>query len=259
MCEKQMNGARKAGAALKIAAIVPCFEEDENLIGHIADLVEGQDFAEVVLVDASEGAGREVASRVRARFAANASVLVLLDAPAGRARQMNTGARAATGDVLIFVHADTHLPEGCADLIEQSLNGDNAWGRFDVRLDASGVAFRVVEFMMNHRSRWTGITTGDQCQFMTRSAFDAVGGFPDQVLMEDIEMSKRLKRFGSPKIPGASVVTSARRWQANGVYKTIALMWKLRLMYFFGASPQTLANMYGNARSRQHSGGGGST
>jgi len=229
-----MNGGRNAQGSRKIAAIVPSFEEDKSLLRHVTTLVEDQDFAEVILVDASVGVGREIALSVAAHFQANPAVTVLLDAPAGRARQMNHGARSATGEILIFVHADTILPADCATTIHKSVDGDSVWGRFDVRLDADGIALRVVEFMMNQRSRWT------------------VGGFPDQVLMEDIEMSKQLKKFSSPSIPRANVVTSARRWQVNGVFRTIGLMWKLRLMYFFGASPETLASMYGNARMTPH-------
>lgn len=247
-----MNGGRNAQGSRKIAAIVPSFEEDKSLLRHVTTLVEDQDFAEVILVDASVGVGREIALSVAAHFQANPAVTVLLDAPAGRARQMNHGARSATGEILIFVHADTILPADCATTIHKSVDGDSVWGRFDVRLDADGIALRVVEFMMNQRSRWTGIATGDQCQFMTKEAFERVGGFPDQVLMEDIEMSKQLKKFSSPSIPRANVVTSARRWQVNGVFRTIGLMWKLRLMYFFGASPETLASMYGNARMTPH-------
>ncbi len=250
-----MNGGHDNVAepvvAPQISVIVPAYEESEALLSHIESLVDLGDFRQVIVVDASRGDGRLVAQSAVKRFASKPCVEIMVDAPRGRARQMNAGAAAATGDILLFVHADTALPPGSGQAIEHSLGRGGEWGRFDVRLDAAGFPYRMIEFMMNHRSRITGMTTGDQCQFMSRRAFEAVGGFPEQPLMEDIEISKRLKRkFGLPAVPGPRVTTSARRWQVNGVYKTMALMWKLRLMYFFGVSPQKLASLYGNARAK---------
>lgn len=245
----------------RISVIVPAFEESGTLIDHIEKMVGTGDFKEVVLVDASVGDGRLVAQSAFDHFSGTPQVKVLLDASRGRASQMNAGAAQATGDILMFVHADTRLPSNAAELVrgcladsetcdkDQYNDRDGAWGRFDVRLDAQGFSYRLIEFMMNLRSKYTGMTTGDQCQFVRRAAFDAVGGYPQQPLMEDIEMSRLLKRqFGLPKIPKGHVITSARRWQLNGVFRTMFLMWKLRLMYFFGASPEKLATLYGNAR-----------
>lgn len=187
----------------------------------------------------------------------------------GRARQMNAGAAAACGKALLFLHADTHLPEGSAGLIEQAIkDGTRCWGRFDVYISKGSDSIdccpnkpdfiekkksiesdpfemlRLVAAMMNLRSRLTGIATGDQAMFMTRAAFDAVGGFPDQPLMEDIEMSKRLGRLSRPACLAQTVQTSGRRWETRGAWRTIFLMWRLRWLYWRGVSPSRLAEMY---------------
>lgn len=169
----------------------------------------------------------------------------VVHAARGRAYQMNAGAAQARGTLLLFLHADTRLPTGFERLVRQALaDGRHAWGRFDVRLDAPGWVMRATESGMNRRSRLTGIATGDQALFMTRAAFDAVGGFPDQPLMEDVEISRRLLRLSRPACLAARAVTSARRWQEHGVWRTILLMWWLRFRYWLGASPAQLARYY---------------
>ena len=161
----------------------------------------------------------------------------------GRARQMNAGAVAARGDVLVFLHADTCLPPDAAPLILDALTRAG-WGRFDVRLSGRHPAFRVVERMMNWRSRLTGIATGDQTIFVRRDWFEAVGGFPDIPLMEDVAFCRRLKTFGRPHCVAVPVVTSSRRWETRGIARTILLMWRLRLAYLLGADPKRLARHY---------------
>lgn len=169
----------------------------------------------------------------------------VVHAPRGRALQMNAGAQQATGDVLLFLHADTRLPPDADQLIAQALaNGSQVWGRFDVCIAGQPRMLRVIAACMNRRSRWTGIATGDQALFMTRAAFDAVGGFPVQPLMEDIEMSKRLLKISRPACLRARVVTSGRRWETQGVWRTVLLMWRLRLAYWRGAAPERLAALY---------------
>jgi rSAM/selenodomain-associated transferase 2 len=163
----------------------------------------------------------------------------------GRALQMNAGAQQASGDLLLFLHADTKLPPDADRLIEQALaSGPQVWGRFDVCIEGKPRMLRVIAAFMNRRSRWTGIATGDQALFMTRAAFDAVGGFPAQPLMEDIEMSKRLRKLSRPACLRARVVTSGRRWETRGVWRTVLLMWRLRLAYWRGAAPERLAKLY---------------
>ncbi len=169
----------------------------------------------------------------------------VVHAPRGRALQMNAGAQQATGEVLLFLHADTRLPPDADRLIAQALaNGPQVWGRFDVRIEGQPRMLRVIAAFMNWRSRWSGIATGDQALFMTRAAFDAVGGFPVQPLMEDIEMSKRLLKLSRPACLRARVVTSGRRWETQGVWRTVLLMWRLRLAYWRGAAPERLAALY---------------
>ena len=164
----------------------------------------------------------------------------------GRARQMNAGAAAARGDILLFLHADTLLPRGADRIISEGLRPPrHCWGRFDVRLAGTARALRLVETLMNLRSRLTGIATGDQAIFVNRAVFEDIGGFPPIELMEDIALSKRLKRRSPPLCLRQRVVTSSRRWEENGIFPTIMLMWRLRLAYFLGADPARLAIRYG--------------
>lgn len=172
----------------------------------------------------------------------------VIESAPGRARQMNAGAAEARGRALLFLHADTDLPTGAEAAIAAALAEGHAWGRFDVRLAGHHPLLPVIAFAMNRRSRWTGIATGDQGLFMTRAAFDAAGGFPDQPLMEDIEMSRRLKRVSRPACLHARVTTSGRRWERGGAWRTILLMWRLRWRYWRGASPDDLARAYRHVR-----------
>jgi rSAM/selenodomain-associated transferase 2 len=166
--------------------------------------------------------------------------LLLASAP-GRAVQMNAGAAAASGAALLFLHADTRLPEGADHLVAGALQ-THAWGRFDVRIEGRHPMLRVIAAMMNLRSRLTGIATGDQALFVRRDAFQ---GFPAIALMEDIAFSARMKRRSPPACLRARVTTSGRRWEEKGVWRTMALMWMLRWRYFRGASPESLARLYG--------------
>ncbi|MEF8794448.1 TIGR04283 family arsenosugar biosynthesis glycosyltransferase [Thiohalorhabdus sp.] len=171
----------------------------------------------------------------------------VLAGPRGRARQMNTGAATARGEALLFLHADTRLPANGDGTLLSALAHGRRWGRFDVRLDGASrhTLLTLVGALMNARSRITGIATGDQALFMTRQAFDATGGFPDQPLMEDIAISATLKRMaGRPACLRAKALTASRRWEEGGILSTIALMWALRMGYFLGASSDRLARWY---------------
>ena len=172
----------------------------------------------------------------------------VLVAARSRAKQMNAGAAAASSDILLFLHCDCILPADADRLVRDGLaQSGAAWGRFDVRIDGRHPLLRVVAAMMNARSRLTGIATGDQAIFVRKDAFEQVGHLPDIPLMEDIAFSKALKRISPPLCLRAQVTTSGRRWEKNGVLRTIILMWRLRLAYFLGASPVTLAKRYGYA------------
>ncbi len=169
----------------------------------------------------------------------------IVAAPRGRGASMNAGAAVGSGDILLFLHADTTLPDNADRLIAAALRR-RAWGRFDVRIAGQHPLLAVVARMINLRSRLTGIATGDQAIFVTREAFASVGGFPDWPLMEDIAISRRLKRLCRPFCIGTPVVTSGRRWERNGVMRTILLMWQLRLAYYLGVEPALLARRYGD-------------
>lgn len=195
--------------------------------------------AEVIVVDGGSTDRSAELARPRADR--------VLAAPRGRASQMNAGAAAARGGVLLFLHADTRLPEGADRLIGQAIDAGRLWGRFDVHIEGRSAWLPLVAAMMNRRSRLTGIATGDQAVFVAREAFAAVSGFPDIPLMEDIELSRRLRRIGRPACLAARVTTSGRRWEAHGVWRTILRMWWLRLRYSLGADPRHLAVAYGYA------------
>ena len=164
--------------------------------------------------------------------------------PRGRARQMNTGAALARGDMLLFLHADTQLPPDADRLVAQAIARGAVWGRFDVTIPGQSALLPVVAALMNIRSRWTGIATGDQALFVKREIFQRLGGFPDQPLMGDIELSRRLCRLSRPACLRAKVTTSGRRWDTRGAWSTIFLMWRLRWRYWRGESAERLAELY---------------
>jgi len=221
-----------------LCIVVPALNEAETLALRLPELQRlRQRGARLVVVDGgSEDDTLAVAS-------AHADMALL--APRGRAAQMNAGAAACPADVLLFLHADTALPENADALVRRATLGHYAWGRFDVRLDSARPLFRVIEASMNRRSRWTGIATGDQAMFVRNDLFRSVGGFPEIALMEDIALSRLLKRHGPPACLPERVTTSARRWERHGVWRTMLLMWRLRAAYFMGADPAQLALRYG--------------
>ncbi len=227
---------------MRLSIIIPVLNEAEGLpglLGHLASLCGSG--SEVIVVDGgSEDDSRQAASRAGAR---------VIQSERGRARQMNAGAAIAQGDILLFLHADTALPSSAEQAIETAIRRDGrareyVWGRFDVCIAGRSFMLRVVSSLMNWRSRLTGIATGDQAMFVARRAFESVGGFPDQPLMEDIELSKRLLALSRPVCLSDRVVTSGRRWEAHGVWRTIWLMWRLRWAYWRGADAAELARLY---------------
>lgn len=226
-----------------VSIVVPALDEAEGLGRMLEGLapLRGEG-AEVIVVDGgSRDATRTIAAPLCDR---------VLEAPRGRAAQMNAGAAASRGAILLFVHADTRLPEGALAAIRAALaDRRHAWGRFDVRIEGRARLLSGVAAMMNLRSRMTGIATGDQAMFVRREAFEAAGGFPSIPLMEDVALSKALKRVSRPVCLRSRVTTSGRRWERRGVIPTIALMWRLRLAYALGADPHRLARRYDARRS----------
>jgi len=219
-----------------LAIVVPMLDEAATLPALLVHLAGWRARGcEVVLVD---GGSRD--DSVEMARAAGFRVLI---AERGRARQMNAGAQACGRALMLFLHADTRLPEA-ADAMVRAALAVQAWGRFDVRIDGRPLMLRVVAALMNLRSRLSGIATGDQAIFVRRDVFEAVGGFPDQPLMEDIELSCRLLRVSRPACLRARVRTSGRRWEQRGVWRTIALMWRLRWAYWRGVPAERLAEAY---------------
>jgi rSAM/selenodomain-associated transferase 2 len=226
----------------KLSVIVPALDEGERIAATLDALANLRALGvEVIVVD---GGSRD-ATVQRARLRADR----VIPAARGRASQMNAGAEKATGDVLLFLHADTRLPSDADHVVLNALErSGRAWGRFDVKIEGRHPLLVLVGALMNLRSRLTGIATGDQAIFVKRDTFQAVGGFPAIELMEDIALCKRLKTVGRPHCLRQRVVTSGRRWEESGVIRTMVLMWRLRLAYFFGADPAELARQYGYGR-----------
>jgi rSAM/selenodomain-associated transferase 2 len=226
---------------MRLSIIVPALNEADTIGALLTDLAPFRTAgAEVILVDggSSDGTPERAA----------ADVDRVLPAQKGRAAQMNAGARVARGDLLWFLHADTRVPADAASALQDAWAGGARWGRFDVRLSGRHFLLRLVERGMNIRSRLTGIATGDQGIFVTRAAFEQVGGFPPLVLMEDIALSTALRRLARPACLRVRLITSSRRWEEGGVLRTILLMWRLRLAYFLGADPARLARRYRRRR-----------
>jgi rSAM/selenodomain-associated transferase 2 len=228
----------------KISIIIPVFNEAEEIARTLSGL---QPFRakghEVIVVD---GGSRDETPGLSQPLSDQ-----VIHSRRGRSCQMNDGARVATGDVFLFLHADTHLPDEADMLIVERLERDKkGWGHFHVRLSGRHPLLRLVGCLMNWRSRLTGIATGDQAMFVCRELFEKAGGFPAVDLMEDIAMSKALKKHGWPLCLKGPVKTSSRRWEKNGILRTVFLMWHLRLLYFLGLSPERLARIYEGQKSR---------
>jgi rSAM/selenodomain-associated transferase 2 len=221
-----------------VSVIIPTLDESAHVTATLAPL-QGirRSGHEVILVD---GGSRDDTCDLAA-----SQVDRVVTGPRGRALQLNAGAREARGDTLVFLHADTLIsPEAIAAFLDEYPLSLRVWGRFDVRLSGSHFMFRVVENMMNIRSRLSGIATGDHAIFVRRETFEKIGGYPEIPLMEDVAICRRLKRESRPFCPSRHIVTSSRRWEEKGILKTILLMWRLRLAYAFGADPRDLARSY---------------
>jgi rSAM/selenodomain-associated transferase 2 len=223
-----------------VSVIIPALNEEKSIAQVLADAVALRPHEVIVVDGGSKDRTREISEQLGA--------VVMITGP-GRARQMNCGARRATGDILLFLHADTHLPPAALhDIVAALKNPRYVGGRFDVDLDGNHWLLKIIGAMINQRSRITKVGTGDQAIFVRREVFARMGGFPDIPLMEDIAFCRALKRLGGIACLRSKVRTSARRWETEGVWRTMIKMWTLKLLYFAGVSPVTLKRFYADAR-----------
>lgn len=220
-----------------LSVIIPVWREAAGITETLQALkpIRGRAH-EVIVVDAGSTDGTAELARPLCDRVVNSEK--------GRAAQMNAGAAVARGDLLLFLHADTRLPESALEHLADFVHSHRAWGRFNVRLSGQRPVFRVIAWFMNKRSRLTGICTGDQAMFVRRDVFEALAGFRPMPLMEDVEFSRRLCRMSRPFCIKEPVVTDSRRWEKYGTWRTIFLMWQLRWRYWRGESPESLAQIY---------------
>jgi rSAM/selenodomain-associated transferase 2 len=222
------------------SVIIPALNEEKSIAQVLADAVALRPHEVIVVDGGSKDRTREISEQLGA---------MVITGAAGRARQMNCGAGQATGDILLFLHADTRLPpEAFADIVAALKDPRYLGGRFDVDLDGNHWLLKIIGAMINQRSRITKVATGDQAIFVRREVFARMGGFPDIPLMEDIAFCRALKRLGGIACLRSRVLTSARRWETEGVWRTMIKMWTLKLLYFAGVSPITLKRFYADAR-----------
>jgi len=229
---------READRLPRLSIIVPALNEAAGIAATLEALAPLRARGhEVIVVDGGSNDGTQELARDKADS--------VISAPRGRASQMNAGAAGARGELLVFLHADTRLPPDADARIRDGLAATGrSWGRFDVRIEGKSVLLPLIAFLMNLRSRATGIATGDQAMFVRREAFARAGGFAALPLMEDIALSTALKRISRPLCLADKAAASGRRWERHGVLRTVLLMWWLRLQFFFGAAPLRLARRY---------------
>lgn len=222
---------------MPISIIIPTFNEEKTIKKSLKALQLLRLYgAEVIVADggSSDNTKAECGNLVDC----------WVDSPKGRATQMNAGAEVARYSAMLFLHADTVLPNNSVNVLKVFIESTSIWGRFDVRLSGDKPMYGVIAFMMNWRSRLTGIATGDQGIFVRKTYFERVGRFPDQPLMEDVALTSKLKKISRPYCIKSPVITNSRRWEKNGVWKTILLMWSLRFKYRLGVDAEKLHRQY---------------
>jgi len=225
-----------------LSVIVPVYNEGDRLLSFVKHIFEriGRE-NQVIVVDGGSDDQSIYQLKTYAKCEENLSVI---SAPKSRALQMNAGAKKAKTDNLLFLHADTLLPDLAISELLYFSTSKYIWGRFDVRLNNASLPYKIISWFINKRSRLTSIATGDQAIFIRRDIFEKINGYVEQPLMEDIDISVRLKRISPPYCIKTVVTTSARKWESEGVIKTVWLMWKLRASYARGVSPKKLVKEY---------------
>lgn len=231
-----------------ISVIVPLLNERKNLpelhkqLGHFL-------FSQIIWVDggSSDGSWKWLQDNVNNGDVNNGHQIILQTQRSGRALQMNEGAGLVQSPYLLFLHADSVLPKNTIEEINQGLL-QQCWGRFNIGFLEDDIRLKAIAWCMNHRSKLTSIATGDQGLFIRSDIFKQMGGFPDILLMEDVEFCRRMKQFGKPFCSKLQIKTSARRWLKNGIFNTVFLMWRFRLLYALGISPKKLASQYRDVR-----------
>ena len=230
---------------MTISVIIPTFNEETTLARTLAQ-TSAMPLEEVIVVD---GGSTDCTIPMARAFLTRVPRARLVTTVQGRARQMNEGVKASRGEILLFLHADTQLPSNAPEVIERALSGMRAiGGRFDVQFESASRWAPIVSTLMNWRSRWSGIATGDQAIFIRRDIFDRLGGFADIPLMEDIDISRRMKQAGRTAALRETVTTSFRRWERHGPLRTILSMWALRFLYWLGIEPRQLHRWYREVR-----------
>jgi len=242
MNETPIAATRARAGALRVSVIIPARDEEDS-IGDVIEQVRASGVDEIIVVDGS--------SRDRTRERARAAGARVIESPPGRGLQQNRGAAEASGDALLFLHADTRLPPDFLDQIETLFaSGDVCAGAFRLAVDAPGFAMRWVEHMANWRSLYFDLPYGDQAIFVRRQAFREAGGFAPIPLMEDFELMRRLRKTGRIGLASSAVTTSARRWKQLGVWRATWSNQLCILAYLFGVSPHRIA-AWRDARGRE--------
>ena len=224
-----------------VSIIIPVLNEEECIEGFLDHLLKFKRQAEIILVD---GGSKDLTIEIASRF----DDITIVSNGRGRARQMNAGAKVANEDILLFLHADTYLLENAINAVEEIIRDGADGGCFSLKIDSSRLPLRIACQLMNLRTKVTRVATGDQTIFVRRKIFDELGGYADMPLMEDLDFTRRLKKIGTFVELNLKVSTSARRWEKWGVYKTILLMWLLRILYYIGVPPEKLVEFYRDVR-----------
>jgi rSAM/selenodomain-associated transferase 2 len=230
----------------KISIIIPIVNEAGSIVKCLSALPKDS-LLEFILVDggSTDSTLSTIKQYLNENVISKSSKISVISSELGRAKQMNAGAKHACGSSLVFLHADSVVPNDFLKMLKAfDCQNQKVWGRFDIRLSNPNFSYRVIETFINYRSVWTNIATGDQAIFVKRDVFENLGGFPDIPLMEDIAISKLLKNISSAYRIKSRLQTSSRRWEKNGVITTVIFMWYLRFSYFLGVSPEKLHKIY---------------